>query len=237
MVACKHSMRKQRLFFLSAAFSVLLLTSAHAETVVSVEGPVGPGLGFAIGGIQDLAVHWSETTSFSNVNITADVACSQKCGASMTVNAWLMTAIGPGSSALEQIAASTASISPVLSFVDLFSGLTLGPGDYYLVLASTDPSAFWAGTSDINGTVTTGLGVLREDKIIVANNIINGASLDPAFPPGSTFIELPTTPDSGGSNDVEFAVTGQTAVSVPEPSSLLLTAVGFFGAIILRKRL
>jgi hypothetical protein len=223
-------MRSRLLPLIFIACSVLLQTPAAAGTIVSVNG-LSPSDALAMGsGDQFLAVHWSETTSFSNVNISADIACFRGCTPTSGVEAWLMTQIGPGTTTLQQVATTSVNFLPTFSFVNLFSGLTLGTGDYYLVLSSpSSVDASWAGASDANATVVTAPGVSREDMLISAN-AFNGTP-DYVFPPDSAWDRSAT---SGGDDyNLEFQVSN----AVPEPSTFFLTSGGVLAAIIIRKRI
>src|SRR5713101_7700692 len=87
---------KLQLLLLTASMSILYHPPVFAETVVSVTGPI-PNDPLSLGSVtQVLAVHWSETTSFSDVSIAAEVACFSICDSSSRVDAWLMSQIGPG---------------------------------------------------------------------------------------------------------------------------------------------
>jgi hypothetical protein len=84
---------------------------------------------------------------YSGVTISVNVGTIDP-GAS--VSAWLMTAVGPGTTTASQIATTSFIAPTVANFTSappataIFSGLTLSPGTYYLVLSSTSASPAWA---------------------------------------------------------------------------------------------
>jgi len=196
----------------------LFSIAAHAETIISVEGPsVGEPLGIGFN-LQVLAVGWSQSTAFSAVNITADVAGFYP---QVTVDAWLTTRIGPGTTALDQIAETSVLVSTDMQPVNLFSDLALGPGTYYLVLSASTVGV-WGGTEKASDAVVTSApGVTRDDRLLAAN-FYNGLP-DYLFPPDSTFQDFPT---SFYGYNLVYDVT-----SAPEPSLFFLTCASLIGAV------
>jgi len=129
---------------------------ARADIIVSQDGTPGPSVGGVNGGLG-LSVSWTQTSAYTNVSIVADVF---GLGAPASDTFYLTKRLGPGTTmAADEIAHATLTINnlepaPVL----VFSGLTLGPGTYHLVLGDTfSPAIFWA-TTDVP-TLTTDAGV------------------------------------------------------------------------------
>jgi len=137
------------------------------------------------------------------------------------VDAWLTTMIGPGTTALDEIAESSVVVSREIQPVTLFSDLALGPGTYYLVLSASTVGV-WGGTEHASDAVVTSApGVMRQNRLLVAD-FYNGLP-DYLYPPDSTFQDFPT---SGYGYNLLYDVT-----SVPEPSLFFLTCGSLIGAI------
>jgi len=177
-------------------------------TVISVSGS-NPG-GVNMGGIG--AVSWTQSGAFSGVSISAVMTNAFGGGQSIAFHAFVTDAIGAGTTVADEIASTAFSITPGFNqTVDLFSGLSLGPGTYFLVI-SPDAGASGAGgwsVTTASPTVTTGLGVTRN-----ADRGSNGAIA--LYPPSS---DIPVL--TGGS--LLYSVT---ASDVPEPGATTLIACG-----------
>ena len=154
---------------------LIMPPAASATTVYSISGVAGDG--FEVGGSIDviLAESWSETTSFSGVDITAVLGDYLGSG---TITAYLTTQIGAGATFAQQIA--KASIDPASGEETdtLFTGLSLGPGTYYLVLSSANEATWWGNTTS---TTTTAAGVTAGTPEFAA---IGSGSPDNAYGPG-----------------------------------------------------
>ena len=128
---------------------------ASADIIVSQDGTPGPSVGGVNGG-GGIAVSWTQTSAYTGVAIVADVF---GLAAPASDTFYLTRSLGPGTTVADEIARVTLTINnlapaPLL----VFSGLTLGPGTYHLVLGDVfAPSIFWA-TSDVP-TLTTDTGV------------------------------------------------------------------------------
>jgi hypothetical protein len=106
----------------------------------------------------------------------------------------------------------------------LFTGLTLGPGTYYLLLG-TDAASAGTWAVDISPTVNGATG-----SAYLGRFWINGddGPLNPGFLPGEEVHNFPA-------HALPFRVTGDSRTDLPEPSSLLLTGAGIT-IVLLRKR-
>ncbi|MBV9504937.1 MAG: hypothetical protein JO323_08025 [Acidobacteriia bacterium] len=166
---------------------------------------------------------WSESQAYTDVTITALVD-SFDVGQSLTATAYLTTGIGPGTTVADEIAAAEFSVPvdlPVCSmascgaFVTLFSGLSLGPGDYFLTMGPPTGGGTVGWFPALNPTVIVDAGVIQGPCL--------AASTAAPFAPASAF------GPSGlcGPNDVmNFTVTGTAATPVPEPAAATLIGLG-----------
>lgn len=199
-------------------FALVAACPAFGTTVVSQLFSAG-----STGSFDELsAISWTQTGSYSNVDILANIANTSSGTA--TATAYLMTQIGAGTTAAEEVVAPvTASITgnPGLNaMTTIFSGLTLGPGTYYLVLDPNSTDFQWDLT--IPPVVVTDSGVTAGPSVATDTVI--------AFPPASTF----------GSESFSFIyeVTGTvgTGPSTPEPSTAVMLIIGVAAIAAWRKR-
>ncbi len=150
---------------------------------------------------------WSETSTYTNVAISADLL------AGPGYTAWLMNQIGPGTTAANQVAVNnnfTANGSPV------FSGLTLGPGNYYLVIQSpVTGSSGWTVVCAFSATCTHSLA---PDATFLG---VANATSPAAYIPASSFTFR------GDAQEFVMTVTGTAGVPTPEPSTVYLFSAGF----------
>jgi len=105
------------------------------NTIVSVEGGVNFYSSFQSGLPPEpvaLEVSWSQTNTYGDVSILADLIGFGSSGSGI---AYLTTAVGPGTTAANEAGApDNFTFSNSQQDVQLFSGLDLGPGTYYLTL-------------------------------------------------------------------------------------------------------
>ncbi len=201
----------------------LAVFSVHgtAETIISVAGTPNAGDVLTSTGVG--AVSWTQSTSFHDVEILALVD-SAPDGASDIGTAYLTTGLGPGTTLADQIASTSFPIPSTNMYVLLFSGLTLGPGTYYLSLTSTggiaDNEGAWACVCGGGPSVVLGAGVSRNPGA--------GTEDDSIYPPGGTVFPFP--------EPANVIHTVAEALEVPEPSTLGLLGVGvLISALIGRK--
>lgn len=211
------------LLWLGAVFA--FAPAAFAGTIVSVTG--SGEANFALGGNdQDevLEASWTTLGTYFNVSVTVDVGANDS--SSPSLSAYLTTAIGPTETAADQIAGIMLDPSAENETDTLFSGLTLGPGTYYLVLsggASDSTESVWWGT-DSGTAATTGNGVAFGGDGFAAIGV--GLGVNGNYPPASDFNSAPGL-------GLLFQVTGD---ATPEPGSLSLILIGAPAGLWLWKR-
>jgi hypothetical protein len=189
------------------------LGSLNAQiTVVQRSGPQTSG--YSIFANQALGTTWSQTGAFSGVSVFATIG-----GGPATGFAYLTNKVGPGTTAAANEIASTPVSFPVASTENqLFSGLSLPAGTYYLTLAGTAGS--WGGTN--TPTVNKAAGV----TLFADYDTFTPA----AYPPSSSFF-------MGTSTNLIFRVTAAVPESSPAVQFLfgggLLALLGF-GRLVVR---
>ena len=147
------------------------------------------------------AVSWSQTSSYTNVDVFANLF---NPGGGGTVDYALTTAIGPDTSfAQDGIVEGSVSTPANPTDVELFQLPELGPGQYFLMLDSPTADASWQYNFPFQLNLTSAPGVTFQ-----GSDEAQFSNIDNAYAPGSTF--------SGIGFGVEFEVTG-AAVSTPEP--------------------
>ncbi len=197
--------------------------AANAATIVNVTGPSPFGFGSSIGIVEGFNL----TTAYTGVSITMPLQDNSVGGpiGGTEGTIYLVNQIGAGATAANNVAAPVLVSGLAASFttIPVFSGLTLGPGNYYLVLIATNGGSFQSMTPEGSSfpVVTLGGGVTALGSTSVS------AGISP-FPPATTWLPL----SSPGNIFVD--VTG-TASAVPEPSALWLAPAGI-AALVLRKR-
>jgi hypothetical protein len=215
------------MFLLGALFA----PRAKADIIYSVTGSAGVGYFLGGGGAdQVLASSWTQTGSWTNVSISAELGNGSNYGHSGgdAISVYLTNRIGPGTTVANQIASTSISPATVDETDTLFTGLSLGASTYYLVLGAPGQFAEWYGTS--LPTVTTGTGVSGNGDSFAAKP---NTTPDDAFPPASNF-----TADN--TENLLVSVTGDagSVSSVPEPSYAVFLSTALMAlAFVKRKRI
>ena len=198
------------------AFAVTLFTCSILAQTTVISTISGDG-GFDLFGNQVNMAAWSQTNLFSNVSVSAEL---DGVGSTINGTAYLMTQVGPGTTTASQIASSDFTVSTLPLEPDLttlFTGLTLGPGTYYLVITASGGG--WE-ISDPSATPVTAPGVMLVD----GNYTTYPSNIDQPYPPDDTFMAAPE------SNNLEFIV------ATPEPAVSSLLGLGLISfAMICRK--
>jgi hypothetical protein len=204
-------MLRSRSLWIATLLALMVTPMVQAEPIVSV-GEGAPGA-VAVGGPtnQVLAVSWTQTSTFTDVVIQALIYSNDPNFDQGT--AWLTQSIGPGTPPGSELAQSAVTFPAFGSPTQLFTGVTLGPGTWYLILSSSIKTlnlGWWNG----NGTPVTGAGVTMGETLLSAAQFANFG-----YAPGSNFI--------GTYPSLAFSVEGrEVPATVPEPASLMLTGGG-----------
>ena len=183
------------------------------------------------------ATGWTQTGSYQSVSVSALIFGGQHAESG---TAYLVDAIGARTTVADQIASAPFSV-PVGSafsspFVTLFSGLTLGPGTYYLVLTGNGPDFL----SDVEWRMDAPVAVQTDAGVTSDPRALCAASVDPAllggvcgFPlsgyiPASPFLDLnQANPNAGvGCPTCRFSLLVTSDAAAPEPAVWTLVAAG-----------
>jgi len=119
---------------------------------------------------QPWSVGWTQTGTYTNVSISADVNITGSPGdppikPTDTGLSYLTTQVGTGTTVANQIASgnffgpSNWASNPTPNWITLFTGLTLGPGTYYLTLDTTGYGGGWRVDNSNTDLPTLGSGV------------------------------------------------------------------------------
>jgi hypothetical protein len=194
---------------------------SRADTIIDTgAGANGP----SVNGGQFESQGWTQTDTYDDASISVALF-SWTPGYTFNVTAYLTNTIGPLTLS-PPIASTTFSgetpDSNPQTFL-LFSGLTLGPGTYFLTLSSTDnnggePGALWPTEcgSGCPKTLDSGVTLLPEYFV----NMVFGVE-DSAYAPASTFI-------SSSGTILNFTLTDAQS-STPEPETLRAAMIGIAG--------
>lgn len=198
-----------------------------ALAILGLGGPAGADVIAAQTGTSNAAlsnpanfVSWTQTSTYSNVTITAGLANALPNEVPGQGTVYLTKRTGPGTTVADEIARISLSNIPVAGALEtLFTGLTLGPNTYYLV-APSDAGGSGLGWLTGNFTSVAGSGV----TIDLSGSVLELAHVD-AYAPASDFFTVPAGPPL-----LMFSVTGNPiGAPVPEPASLALLMTGLLG--------
>jgi hypothetical protein len=181
-----------RLRLASIPLLLVLCGTAQAANVFNITGPDPFGFANQIVLVQA----WAQGATYSNVSISMPLADLSSGGpiAGVEGTVYLMNLIGPGATPANEVAPPVTISGLTASFTttSLFSGLTLPPGNYYMVLVSTSTfslSMSAEGSSD--PVVTPGIAVAAGG----GGGTTSAAAYPPATimtlnPPGNLFIDV-----------------------------------------------
>jgi hypothetical protein len=213
---------------LFTATAVLFAASAFGGTVTIVQDVFVSGTSGSTGGWQ--AVTWTQPGSYTNVSIGANLAIANGLSTG-TGTAYLVTALGPSATLLDSDPITVTGNPGLNTMTSLFTGLSLGPGTYYLLINPTDINAADSLDWDGSGTPTQTLdtGVTQQ-----ADRMLSGTVAAPPYDSANIA--------SSSSVSHLFSVTGTPAVGVvsgvPEPGTMGMLALGLggLGVFLRRKR-
>jgi len=203
---------------------IILIAPASADPIY-VENTGVIFQSYALGGTDltrwgayfPYSVGWTQTGTYSNVSISADVNLGG------TGSSFLTTQVGAGTTVADQIASGTfgpvpnSSSNPFPSWVTIFTGLTLGSGTYFLTLNGDEYGGGWRFDSPPISPVL-GSGVTGAGESWGYCDPANTYETCDGYAPADTLLV-----DSLGLRvDVE-------GTPVPEPSSLFLLVIGLLG--------
>jgi hypothetical protein len=161
---------------------------------------------------------WTQSVTYTGVTITANL-WDRSALAAATGTAYLMTQVGPGTTSANEFGGNahfSINIGNLTTTpITLFSGLTLSPGTYFLVISQLQSSLVWDAGTTFPNSVVLGTGVTQ------AVNPFGAAAAEAPYAPASIF-------SLTQGNSAIFSVTGDLAASVPEPANtfVVLAALG-----------
>ncbi|MGA7240789.1 MAG: hypothetical protein WBY44_34210 [Bryobacteraceae bacterium] len=215
---------------LCALLLVALCAALPAAADTIIETGVGAN-GPSVNGGQFEAQGWTQTETYEDVSISVALF-SWMPGATFDITAYLTTEIGPlgTSSALASMSFSGETPDSNPRPFLLFSGLTLGPGAYFLTLSSTDngggeQGALWPLECSSGCPLTLDSGVVLLSQYFV-NQSFGAENI--AYAPGSIFMTSSPALNLSITNDPPDPAT-------PEPATLPAAIVGMAGLLIAAK--
>lgn len=215
-------------------FIVLILLTCcgvtYADTLLNITG--SDPFGFA--NQQVMVLGWNQTTNYTGVNISMPLEDLSTGGPISGVEGtvYLVNQIGTGTTTGNYVAApvDVSGLTSSWSSRLLFSGLTLGPGNYYVVLFSTSvndlsmspEAASWPPVQ----TMGSGVALLGVGAALTATT----------FPPASDF--GPLSPPNYAHLFIDITGTNVPVANVPEPSTMILfgSGLGALGLAAWRRR-
>jgi hypothetical protein len=192
--------------------SLCWLGAAQADTLYEVGGP--QPFGFVNQHVMTMS--WSQSNTYTNVSISAPLADFSNGGPIGGTEGivYLVNQIGPGTTMANDVAPPVLISGLTASFTtqQLWTGLTLPPGTYYLVFASVNN---WPMSMSPQGSSTPsptiGPGVTPQNY----NGLADFNAVDP-FPPASAFLVEP------GLGNLVITVTGDPGPLPPAPAAVPL---------------
>lgn len=186
------------------SYSVTQVTESLKADPIIISVTAPPVISTLITGSSVVSTSWSQSKPYTGVSIAALVD-SALVGQTPAADAYLTTRIGPGTTAMDEIAHTRFTVPaelPVCSpsscggFVTLFSGLSLGPGAYFVTMAP-----------GVIGSTVVGWFPALNPTVLVDAGVSEGASFIASavapYPPASAFGVIPFA--------MNFTVTGTVA--------------------------
>lgn len=208
------------------AVAVLGAVPVFAGNIASVAPPEDASRALLAEGVGVYSAGWSQTGSYTNVTIRMalkDVGTVPEGG---SVQAFLTNQVGAGTTQAtnELLAPVTVSFSAGHDgMLTLFTGLSLGPGSYYVTMTRSPNEVTSAGVGEVlipSPVLDTGVSILGYGIAI-----------------GAPSANIPDMMTDWTFSAWAFDVTGDPVVDgVPEPSSLLLLGSGLAAMVYLRRQ-
>lgn len=208
----------KRVFF-QAAFEMLLIFGIAAlpcfADSLSQTGPITSNSGLGEGnGQQASAIIFTTSTGETGLSMDAVLTAF---GSSQTISWWITNMVGSGTTGANVFDSGTfAGPSTMDTTTQVFSGVNLGPGTYYVVLCAVGQGNE-TGWDFTNSPTVSSSGGLSYDGYEAA------ADGSGSFAPSYDY--------SNGFQGLNFLFSMQTTSSTPEPASLLLLATGLLGIV------
>lgn len=226
---------------LAILICALFGTAAFPTTIVSVGNPdqnFQPGL--LLNEQEALSVSWTQTSSYSSVSIFAPLGQGGANDAN-PVYAYLTDRVGIGTTQANEIAKSLVYFTPATDpTVQIFSGLTLGPGTYYLTLWSPIMAGGgWAFSTNPSTILDAGATVGANQyayRYVGLDKLPYGFP----YPPSGLYIPAGISVGLYPNEHLVFSVTGTAESVVPEPGSISLAVISVIllsGAVYKTRRL
>jgi hypothetical protein len=210
-------------------FGIVLAQICPASTIVDVSGASNEA--YTIVQYQWLATSWTQSGSFTDVSISAPVSIYDRTtDPPLSIEAYLVQDLGSSAISDTLVASQSIALGTTVEDVTLFSGLDLGAGTYYLVLAQptlTIPAKDGLWYFSTSPVITTGAGVTLGAEYSTTGD--QEADFNRVYPPGSPF------PVDTVDSQLLFSVTGSPVSAVPEPSLSLEVGLAI-GALVLVAR-
>jgi len=203
--------------FAVACLFAVMPCRLSAGSVMSLTGAAnGPGT-LGSGAIGELAaVSWTVTSTWTNVSIQGVFGA---WGGSF-VDAVLSHGLGPSADLIAQSTVPAVGNTPGQDppvWTTLFTGLTLTPGSYNLVIGGSNTGFFYTWNADLN--VQTGTGVTYDGAYILSSLGCNPVDLPscPAQISGSNLAQ--STGWISWPNAPLLTIDSSSSVAVPEPGA------------------
>lgn len=209
-----------------ASLVALVAPLGSAATIAAVDPPDTYSRGLVGAGIGTYSLGWSQLDTYENVVIRVGIQeLVDQVGVGGSIAAFLTDQVGAGTTQAANELAPDAIVpfGPSHSgLLTVFSGLTLGPGDYYVTITGDTGLAHIGETGSPSPTLAPNVTIL-------------GYGIDCC----SVLGYLPAQPAEWTNSAWTFEVTGdlveETNGQIPEPSTMALVAGGL-AAVVLRRR-